>query len=214
LIFSQKPRKNFEPQSLSQKYISELKHEFGNRKRYPQQYEMQILLALSYYSELRTTSIFFRIRERHTPLDTRSTWLGLLAPRKKRQYVITISDSSEPMLTPILFKNLPFDAQVGVVGHELGHVTDFSSMFLSQIVKHAVRNVSSQYIDRFEFRTDSICIAHGLGYQLLAWSSFVRQKMHRENWDGADNVHQPMERERYMNPSIIRKRIGRIVIYQ
>ena len=66
-------------------------------------------------------------------------------------------------------------------------------MFTSQILKHAIRNVSSRYIDRFEFKTDSICIAHGLGYQLLAWSSFVRQKMHRENWDGADYVHQPME---------------------
>jgi len=71
-----------------------------------------------------------------------------------------------------------------------------------------VRNVSTKYIDRFEFRTDSICIAHGLGYQLLAWSSFVRQKMHRKNWDGSDNVHQTMEKERYMNLSTIRKRIA------
>ena len=192
-IFGQKPRKNFESESLSQQSISDLNREFGKKKRYPQRYEMQVLLALSYYPELKNTSISFRIRKRHTALETRSTWLGLLEPRKKRQYVITISDSSEPMLTPILFKNLPFNAQVGVVGHELGHVTDFSSMFTSQILKHAIRNVSSRYIDRFEFKTDSICIAHGLGYQLLAWSSFVRQKMHRENWDGADYVHQPME---------------------
>ena len=213
-IFGQKPRKNFEHDSLSNQFISELKSEFGRNKRYPEPYEKQILLALSYYPELKSTSILFRIRKRHTPLDTRSTWLGLLQPLKKRDYLVTISDSSEPMLTPILFKNLPFNPQVGVIGHELGHVTDFSSMFTSQILKHAVRNVSSKYIDRFEYRTDSICIAHGLGYQLLAWSSFVRQKMHKENWDGADNVHHPMERERYMNPSTIRQKISFLAIYQ
>ncbi|HEV8287199.1 MAG TPA: hypothetical protein VGQ09_22980 [Chitinophagaceae bacterium] len=212
-IFGQKPRKNYEPDSVSNQLISELKGEFGANKRYPQPYEKQILLALSYYPELENTSIFFRVRKRHTPLDTRSTWLGLVRPQKKRHYVITISDSSESMLAPILFKNLPFNAQIRVIGHELGHVTDFSSMFTSQILKHAVRNVSAKYIDHFEFRTDSICIAHGLGYQLLAWSSFVRQKMHNDNWDGADNVHQPMERERYMNPSTIRKRIAENPIY-
>ena len=212
-IFGQKPRKIFEPDSLSNQFISELKSEFAKNKKYPQPYEKQILLALSYYPELKNTSILFRIRKRHTPLDTRSTWLGLLQSLKKRDYVVTISDSSEPMLTPILFKNLPFNAQVGVIGHELGHVTDFSSMFTSQILKHAVRNVSTKYIDRFEYRTDSICIGHGLGYQLFTWSSFVRQKMHKENWDGADNVHQPMERERYMNPSTIRKRIAENPIY-
>jgi len=212
--FGQKPGKSFEPDSISNQFIYELKSEFGKNKRYPQPFERQILIALSYYPELRNTSILFRIRKRHTPLDTRSAWLGLLEPRRKRHYVIAISDSSEPVLTPILFKNLPFNAQVGVIGHELGHVTDFSSMFTSQILKHAVRNVSTKYIDHFEFRTDSICIAHGLGYQLLAWSSYVRKVMHKDNWDGPDNAHQPMTRERYMNPSTIKKRISQLPLYQ
>lgn len=115
---------------------------------------------------------------------------------------------------PILFQNLPFNAQIGVIGHELGHVVEFSCMATIKIVEHAASNVSSKYIDHFEFKTDSICITHGLGYQLLAWSTYVRKVMHKDNWDGADNVHKPMVRERYMNPSTIRKRISQLRLYQ
>jgi hypothetical protein len=118
------------------------------------------------------------------------------------------------MLMPLLFKNLPFNAQVGVIGHELAHAADFSAMTSLDIIAHVVKNVSAKYIDRFEYNTDAICIAHGLGYQLLSWSSFVRKRMNRENWDGPDYAHRPMTKERYMNPGTIIKRIEADPIYR
>lgn len=213
LIFGQQPVRSFDPGALSTEYYSGLKDKFGKNKEYPQQFRKQILLALSYYPELENISIRFRIKQEHTPLTTRSSWASLLDGAQKREYVITISSASEKMLTAILFENLPFNAQVGVIGHELGHVVEFSSMSTLQILKHGASNVSSKYIDHFEFKTDSICIAHGLGYQLLAWSTYVRTVMQRKNWDGADNVHKPMTRERYMNPSTIEKRISQLPLY-
>ena len=209
----QQPQKIFTPDSFTSDHITELKKEVGQYKHYPQQYEKQILIALSYYPELKNTPIYFRIRAKHTPLTTRSSWSGLLKPQAKRDYVITISDTTEEMLMRLLFRHLPFNAQVGVIGHELGHVVDFSTMSTLEITKHAARNISSKYIDHFEFRTDSICIAHGLGYQLLSWSSYVRQTMRKDNWDGADNIHKPMMRERYMNPSTIKDRISQSPLY-
>jgi len=213
-VFAQEPTKVFNRDSLSQWYFSELKKNFGTYKTYPPRYEEQILIALSYYPELKNVPIHFRIKEKHTPLSTRSSWSGLLKEPQKRDYVITISSNTEQMLRPILFQNLSFNAQIGVIGHELGHVIEFESMATLNIMEHAAQNVSSKYIDHFEFKTDSICIAHGLGYQLLAWSTYVRHAMHRDNWDGADNVHKPMMRERYMNPLSIEKRIGETEIYK
>ena len=115
---------------------------------------------------------------------------------------------------PLIFKNLPFNSQVGVMGHELAHAVDFFQMTTKQIITHVIRNISATYIDRFEFNTDAICIAHGLGYQLYDWSSLVRQKMNKTNWRGSDYVHRDMNKERYMNPETILKRIAANPIYQ
>jgi hypothetical protein len=214
LSYSQVPRKTFIKDSLTENYFSELKKEFGNKKQYPPQFEKQILLALSFYPELKNTPILFRTRIRHTGLNTRATWPGVFESSRKRHFVITISDSSEAMLMPFMFKNLSFNAQVGVMGHELAHVSDFLSMTTRQIIMHAIKNVSSKYIDRFEYNTDAICVAHGLGYQLLEWSSYIRTKMNREYWRGPDFAHKPMNIERYMNPGTILARIIQNPIYK
>jgi hypothetical protein len=213
-VFCQSPQKNFNPDSLSENYFSKLKKEFGNYKHYPQKFEKQILIALSYYPELKSSAILFRIRVRHTGLNTRADWPGVFESPRKRHFVITISDSTEEMLMPLLFKNLPFNAQVGVMGHELAHVLDFYTMTTKQIIAHTIKNVSAKYIDRFEYNTDAICIAQGLGYQLLEWSSYVRKKMNQETWRGPDYIHRPMTKERYMNPGTISKRIEANPIYQ
>ena len=211
---SQMPRKIFNPDSLTAEYFMGLKKEFGNKKQYPLQFEKQILVAFSFYPELKNIPILFRIRTRHTALNTRATWPGVFESPRKRHFVITISDSSEAMLMPLMFKNVSFNAQVGVMGHELAHVTDFLSMTTGQIIMHAVKNVSANYIDRFEYNTDAICIEHGLGYQLLEWSSLIRTKMNREYWRGPDFAHKPMNIERYMNPGTILEKIDQNSIYQ
>jgi hypothetical protein len=211
---SQTPQKTFNPDSLTENYFLELKKEFGNKKQYPPQFERQILIALSFYPELKNTPILFRIRTRHTGLNTRATWPGIFESSRKRHFVITISDSSENMLMPLMFKNLSFNAQVGVMGHELAHATDFLRMTTKQIIMHAIRNLSAKYIDGFEYNTDAICIAHGLGYQLLEYSTHVRKKMNREYWRGSDFAHHPMDIERYMNPGTILERIKSNPIYK
>lgn len=212
-LLGQIPQKHFNQDSLSKEYYSGLKKEFGNSKKMPAVFEKPILIALSYYPELKNTPIRFRIRNRHTPLQTRSTWTGLFKRKEIRDYVITISDNTESLLTPLLFKNVSFNAQIGAAGHELAHVADFSGYSFIRTLIHGTRNVSPKYLDRFEFKTDSICIAHGLGYQLLDWSENVRKKMNTINWRGPDYIHEPQNTERYMNPSTILLRIKANPLY-
>lgn len=208
MAYSQTAVKKFTPDSLSNEYITELKKEFGNNKQYPDQFEKQILIALSHYPELKNTPIRFRNRPRHSIAMTRSTWGGILASVTRRHYIVTISSRTEEMLMPLLFPKLSFNAQVALIGHELGHVVQYAAKNTGQLVKYVACNVSAKYIDRFEYQADSICIAHGLGYQLLEWSSFIRKTMNTENWDGPDYAHRAKKRERYMNPSTILKRIN------
>ena len=214
VVICQAPQKIFNPDSLAPAFFIELKKEYGNKKQYPPQFEKQILVALSYYPELKNTPIIFRTRPQHSPGFTRVTWVGLFEPSHIRHFLVVISDSTEEMLMPLLFKNVSFNAQLGLIGHELAHVADFLTKTTLQIIGHVIRNVSAKYIDRFEYNTDAICIAHGLGYQLLEWSLYVRKKMNTVNWDGPDYVHRAKKRARYMNPPVIIKKIKETPLYQ
>jgi hypothetical protein len=175
-----------------------------SRKRIPVEFQEPILSALSYFAELEKVKIRFRVKHAYSPLSTRPSWMNVLKRGDRRLYIVTISDSSVNKLSPILFKRLPYDAQVGVIGHELSHVVDFKHKSFFGMMRVAVGNASSRYLDRFEYKTDGICIQHGLANNLLAWSIAVRQQLHVDYWRGADNVNKkPVLKERYMNPSTI-----------
>lgn len=183
-----------------------LQMEYGTDKQMPENIKGPILLALSHYPELRKTRIRFRIRHALSPLTTNRDWgyyfrhLGL----GRRAFVVTISDRTTTRLTPILFNHLDFAAQTGVIGHELAHVSDFRHKNLFGWLRLGLGHLSARYVDRLEFGTDSLCIAHGLGYNLLAWSCFVRRALEVQAWQGAASGKLPFNgRERYMNPSTI-----------
>lgn len=125
---------------------------------------------------------------------------------KKRKYIIFISCYA-PRVDSVLMHNLPLDAQVGVVGHELAHVSFFLDQGRFGMLRVACGNLSSRYLDRIEFETDRSTIHHGLGFQLLCWSEYVRVKLKMERWRGADEYltgKTKHPRTRYMNPETIK----------
>ena len=212
--FGQGPVKSFVQSDIPEEVYALLRAKVGNKKIIPPEYEKPILLALCFFPELADIKIEFRIKHVLTPLASRPAWTSIILKNKDRKYVITISDKSIKQLSPILFRSLDFNAQVGVIGHEISHVVDFNNKNTWGVLRVGLGNLSSKFLDRFEYGTDSICIAHGLGYQLLAWSSSVRKALQHENWVGADNINKMMEKERYMNPGTIRRRMKGIAIYK
>ena len=211
---AQKPVAVFSPDQFTKNETDQLNQRVGRNKIIPSRFVKQILIALSYFPALAETEIQFRIIPARTPLESRPEWRRLIGGRKSRSYIITISSKTIPQLDPILFENLDFNAQIGVIGHELSHILDFESRSLMGLVQLGAGQVSKRYLDRFEFRTDSLCIANGLGHQLLAWSRFVRNALHSENWSGAGQILSGgMKRERYMNPSTIISQMGKLELY-
>lgn len=214
-LIAQTPVKHFDRSSFSEEDSINLLKKFGKNKELIPQFRLQTLIALSYYPELINTHIRFIYKPARASLETRPDFPTVINKGDKRTFTITVSDTSMPKIEPILLKNMDFNAQIGIIGHELSHVADFSNQNLLHLIGSGIEHLfSPTYIDRFEYRTDSICIAHGLGYQLLAWSTFIRNTMHTENWRGADNIdNMPMKQERYMNPSTIMRRIKNNPLY-
>ena len=180
--------------------------QFTAHKQLPAGYEKETLEALSHFPELKNVTIKFRVKRSFATLKTRPAFFSMFMPRGHRSYVITISNKTTTKLIPLMFSNLSSEARTGVIGHELSHVLDFSKKNDWQCFKTAVGHLSPRYLDHFEYNTDMICIQHGLGKDLEAWSSYIRTTMHMVFWRGAGYVYKGDSKyERYMNPSTIEK---------
>ncbi|MEO8147529.1 MAG: hypothetical protein ABI723_07830 [Bacteroidia bacterium] len=211
---AQRPFKQFEPDNFDSTYYNQ----FSSNKIIPKEISKQVLIALSYFPELKNTPIEFKFSKKHSPLATAPTFVSCFKSESKRKFIVTISNNTSPKLTPILFYNLPYNAQIGVIGHELSHVSDLSKKNFLALMRIGAGHLSKKFMDNFENNTDMICIKHGLGYQLMDWSKYVRTVLKIDEWYGADNpesfMAQGKKRERYMSPPVIQSYINQMPLYR
>lgn len=183
----------------SQKNVVERKCKF-----YPAKWEKPVLAALAQYPELEHIRIRFRKKRRITPLATRPTFFSLFQSHYHRTYLVTISSKSLKVLKPILFDSLSDSAKIGVLGHELAHISDMKRFGFWGFLGHSGRYIfNERYGDSFEYQTDSLCIVHGLGPELKVWSKEVRAKLGSTHF--FQQKSKKKERERYMNPETIQR---------
>ena len=211
------PQRTFAAGLLTETQLQALEQAYGQHKKIPAQYRAQILTALSFFPELRDVQIDFVMRKSMIPLSSRPRFTSLLRSAKTRRYMITISTKTVARFDPILLAKLNYNAQVGVLGHEISHIANYihtSFWGISRIGWNLI--FSERATDRFEAGTDETCIRHGLGFQLLDWSIATRKALGSEEWFGAkdhSNKAQPA-RERYLKPSTIRAKMAKLKIYQ
>jgi hypothetical protein len=185
--------------------FEQLRTRFGQHKKYPPAFEKEILTALSFFPELEKHRIDFVLRKGYAPLSSRPTFGGLLRSASRRKYKVFISTGSGNSWDSIILANAPYDARIGVLGHELSHVLNFSRMSGLGLTWLGVSHVSKSYMNRFEFRTDSLCIAQGMGDYLYAMSIHVRRSFGAtdpEQWEVV--AVKGNYSERYMGPATIR----------
>ena len=213
LSCGQTPKIKFVPED----FVSAEYEQYAFKKKFPEEIKSQVLTALSYYPQLKDTRITFRFRKRKTPLTSRPRILQVFLPKKWRAYVITISTETIESLTPILFSKLPYNAQIGVLGHEIAHIVDYKDKTSFQLISLGFKLGNPSFTDEFEFKTDERAISFGLGFQLFNWSSFVRKSLGIIEWKGAsqalDTGNFPEVNQRYMNPETIKNYMAKNPIY-
>jgi hypothetical protein len=182
-------------------------HQDSVNKIIPAQYRAVILTVAQYYPELNGLNINYRIKKQKAPLSARPTVASIFRKPQHRKYVVTISNKTISKLQPILFDSLSYNAQLGVIGHEMGHIADFNTRGTFYFIQLFIQHLNRKYMDRFEYKNDARTIAHGLGYQLLSWSTEVRAKLKLQQWGGTKIPDTPTER--YMNPETILKYLNR-----
>lgn len=150
-----------------------LMERFGRNKILPPGYELQALLALSHYPELQEVRVEFIVDDVSIPLSSRPHWPSLWRSAKKRLYRVYIDSHREGSRGALLLKNQPFNAQVGILGHELAHTVYYLDRSFFGILQDAICQLSDCAVE-FERATDRRLIDYGLGWQRFDHSSFVR----------------------------------------
>jgi hypothetical protein len=192
--------------SIAADQLQELRNEFGKNKKYAQDYEKLVLPALSFFPELKDYRITFKVRNHGAPLSTRPSYGSMIRHARKRTYMVFISSDTSSQWKDIQLNRVPIMAQLGIIGHELSHIIEFKEKNTFGLIGLGVNHVSNDYMNKFEFQADSICIAHGLGDYLLVWATHARQAFGAPDPQQADVKGEMSNyKERYMSPATIRR---------
>ena len=157
---------------LVQLNMEKLKQRFGFNKKVPKEIISNFYMAIGYYPELRNVNIKVRYGIIKTTMQCRPRWDFLFHTKKNRSYVIYIGDKIKNG-GGILYRNLPLNAQIGVIGHELAHIIDYQSMNNLKLIRFGMDYLTSKKKKEIENRTDLIAIHRGLGYQIGDFAKYV-----------------------------------------
>lgn len=180
----------------------------------PASYEKQILIALSYFPELANAEIKFQVKKSSKGIiSTRPSIGSLLRKSTKRSYIVIIYDSIEGRTLPA-FSNCDVSGQVGILGHELCHIVDFNHRTGLSLVGLGIAHISKRYIDRYEYKTDSMNIERGLGYQLIAWKEYLYKGFDAMRRKHPVPSQKSVTHKRYMSIEEIRGVMAKSKLYQ
>ncbi len=176
--------------------IDSLHNIYGNNKEIPARFELPALIALSRFPELKNTKIIFKSKKIKTTLNTRPTfWSLVFCKKKNRKYIIRVNNSKKDSL--VLFDPVPFNAKIGLLGHEFSHIVDYNGKKSGGVFGRGWEYRNKAKKEQFEKEIDSITISRGLGWQLYDWSDYVLNK------SNATKKYKVYKKEIYLKPEEI-----------
>ena len=155
------------------KYYDTLNLNYGSKKKFVKEFELQSLIALSYYPELKDVTITFRYHDIMTTMEVRPEYFSMLKS-SHRKYIISIDTNTHN--EGVLLKEVSFNAQVGVIGHELAHIIDFERRSVKSLFLLGFNYMILNNHAKYERSIDELTIQRGLGWQSLEFADFMQYK--------------------------------------
>ena len=146
-----------------------------HNKKVPAEFENSILTALLYYPELEETRIKFKSRRISTTMAARPTLFSIFKRKHKRNYIISINNRENKRKAPLL-EEVSFEAQSGIIGHELAHIVDYNGKSAVQVIAIGIGYAfSNEYRRDLEYKIDRMAINRGLGDGLYTFRLYVEE---------------------------------------
>jgi hypothetical protein len=115
--------------------------QFCHNKQIPPEIEKNVLIALSFYPELKNAKIHFILKKniKTSVMQAQPVFTSLLRKRKNRRYRINISAHFNLIHSDLPILEIPDTVFIGWIGHELGHILDYEGKTNAQIVSFGYR---------------------------------------------------------------------------
>ena len=142
----------------------------------PNSISKEILTALSYYPELKDTPIKFKFKKniKKSTMQAQPTFGSFFRTRKNRRYVILISETFKISDKTFLTKHIPSDILIGWIGHELGHIIDYSNRSKLNLIWFGINYVlSDTHIIEAERAADTYAVQHNMEAYILKTKDFI-----------------------------------------
>ncbi len=181
-------------------HIVEMQDSFGNNKFIIPKYKLQCLIALSFFPEFKNIHIDFIYSSISTTMQCKPTINSIRRDPDAKEYIIAINNNE--LFEGVLLNNVPFNAQIGVISHELCHILDYERQSTLGILHRGLEYFNDVNKKEYEQYIDSLTISRGLGWQLYDWSDYVLNK------SNATMDYKNFKRKIYLTPQKILNLIG------
>lgn len=161
---------------LEENSVSKDLMEYAHHKKIPKIIEESVLIALSYYPELKETPIDFVFKKKikQSVMQAQPKFDVLLNGKGNRAYQINISSLFRPNHAALPINQLPKNIMIGWIGHELGHIMDYENRSLIGMIRFGFGYLfSNKYIKKAEQKADNYAVSHGLGFYIIETKRFI-----------------------------------------
>ncbi|TDU39604.1 hypothetical protein BXY82_1631 [Gelidibacter sediminis] len=142
----------------------------------PNSIAKEINKALEFYPELKETPIEFRFKPhiKKSTMQARPTFGSFFRSRQHRSYVILISESFKIADKQFLTTHIPSDILIGWIGHELGHIMDYTNRSKLNLIWFGIKYLlSDTHIVEAERAADTYAVQHNMEDYILKTKDFI-----------------------------------------
>lgn len=181
--------------AYSNKTFIDLRNEYGKNKCFVEEVELPALIALTFFPELKNTTINFEYKDIKTTMSARPNINSLLTD--DRAYVIYINVNAK-LKGAVSFSELGLQEQIGIIAHELSHIKDYENRSTFSLIQCGIYySIFKHYHRNLERETDMMVIKKGLGHQLFKFTNYV---LHKSN---ASEEYKEFKLKNYLSPNEI-----------
>lgn len=192
---------NFHPSQIQKDQQEESEIVVFQNKTIPVEILDPVKEALGYFPDLEKANITFEYKERISGavMQAQPKVFSLFVDGKEnRKYRIKITRYLDFGHKIVPIEEIPHDALVGWIGHELGHIMDYIERSSTEMMRFGFKYlVSKRKVIEAEMAADSYAIECGMGHQILANKNYIL------NHEGFDDEYKDKIKTLYMSPEDI-----------